>query len=116
MEAQPEPLKAVVGIYAARLAMPWVRSLKEKRSLVRPVLEQLKSRFPVSVARLDETDSHAFENVGFVIIGSSTLWVERVLREAANFLAHGQYQIQEERWQIEVIDLSEANQPTLWLG
>jgi hypothetical protein len=115
MEAQPEPLKAVVGIYAARLAMPWVRSLKEKRSLVRPVLEQLKSRFPVSAARLDETDSHAFENVGFVVIGSSALWVERVLQEAAAFLAQGDYGIEEERWQIEILDLSEATSTARYL-
>jgi len=27
---------AYVGFYAARLEMPWVRSLKEKRALVRP--------------------------------------------------------------------------------
>ncbi|HEX2865023.1 MAG TPA: DUF503 family protein, partial [Deinococcales bacterium] len=45
--------RAFVGVYQARLVMPWVRSLKEKRSLVKPVTERLKARFPVSVARLD---------------------------------------------------------------
>jgi uncharacterized protein YlxP (DUF503 family) len=59
-----------IGVYLVRLEMPWARSLKEKRSLVKPVSEKLKARFPVSVARLGGLDSHDWELLGVTAISS----------------------------------------------
>ncbi len=95
-------MPAYVGFYAARLEMPWVRSLKEKRALVRPVIEKIRARFPVSAARLEGLDVHGWEAVGFVVIGNEAGWVEEVLVQVAAFLrASGEYAVREER--IEVV-------------
>lgn len=55
-------MKAYLGLYTARLETP-ARSLKEKRALIKPVLERLKARFPVSAARLYGLDAWGYEVV-----------------------------------------------------
>lgn len=101
-------MKAYLGIYTARLEMPWVKSLKEKRALVKPTIERLRSRFPVSAARLAGQDDHGWEVVGFSLIGYDGVWVETVLREAADFIAtQAEYQVVNSSWSIEEVSLEE---------
>jgi len=92
---------AYIGVYAARLEMPWVKSLKEKRALVRPVLERVRARFPVSAARLDGLDAHGWETLGLVAIGNDPLWVEAVLKKAASFLReNGEFLVRAEELEV----------------
>jgi len=101
-------MKAYLGIYTARLEMPWVKSLKEKRALIKPTIERLRSRFPVSAARLAGQDDHSWEVVGFSLIGYDGVWVETVLREAADFIAaQAEYQVVHSSWIIEEVSLEE---------
>lgn len=94
-----------VGSYTVRLEMPWVHSLKEKRALIRPVIERLRVRFPVSAARLNGLNAHTWEEVGFVVLGSDGGWVEKMVREAASFIAAGgNYTLCEEWWSIERLE------------
>lgn len=99
-------MKAYLGVYTARLEMPWVRSLKEKRALVKPAVERLRSRFPVSAARLAGQDDHGWEVVGFTVLGYDVVWVETILREAADFLAaQAEYEVVEESWKVDEVSL-----------
>lgn len=99
-------MNAYLGIYTARLEMPWVRSLKEKRALVKPAVEKLKSRFPVSAARLAGQDEWSWEAVAFTLIGHDRVWVETTLQQAAQFLAtQSGVQVAQEWWQIEEVSL-----------
>lgn len=74
-----------VGVCLLRLEMPWVRSLKEKRALVKPVAEKLKTRFPVSVSRLDGLNKHDWELLGISAISHDPTWLEGVLNKASRF-------------------------------
>ena len=76
-----------VGVLTVRFATPFVRSLKEKRSLIKPVTEGLKVRFPVSVARLDGLDQHDWELVGLAAIAADPVWLRGMLDRAAEFVA-----------------------------
>ncbi|MCS7059262.1 MAG: DUF503 domain-containing protein [Meiothermus sp.] len=101
-------MKAYLGVYTARLEMPWVRSLKEKRALVKPAIERLRARFPVSAARLAGQDDHAWEVVGFSLIGYDGVWVENVLHQAAEFIAaQGEYRVVQAQWSVEEVSLEE---------
>jgi len=75
-----------VGVYLARLELPWARSLKEKRSVVKPVVERLKARFPVSVARLDGLNAHAWEVIGASALSSDAGWLEGLLNSVDLFV------------------------------
>lgn len=96
-----------IGVYLARLEMPWVSSLKEKRSLVRPVTERLKVRFPVSVARLDGLESHTWERIGATAISHDAVWLEGMLNRVDSFVAsQGPYRVVESSVEVEVWEAS----------
>jgi uncharacterized protein len=75
-----------VGVLLVTLETPAVHSLKEKRSLILPITERLKARFPVSVARLDGLNAHAWERIGVSAISADPGWLERVLGSALAFV------------------------------
>ncbi len=105
-------MPAYVGVYTARLEMPWVRSLKEKRALVRPVIERIKARFPVSAARLEGQNDHKWEAVGFVVIGAEAEWVEATLQAVADFLErHGEFRVRAVGFEVVRWDLEDPGLP-----
>ncbi len=75
-----------VGVLLVTFDLPGVTSLKEKRSLVKPVTERLKTRFPVSVARLDGLDAWSWERIGVCAISADRVWLERALASALAFV------------------------------
>jgi uncharacterized protein len=90
-----------VGVLTVRVEMPWVASLKEKRALVRPVVERLKVRYPLTVARLDGLDAHDWEVIGVATISNDYAWVEETLRMAADYIAReGPYRVTDEHTEI----------------
>ena len=93
-----------VGVLTIRVEMPWVENLKEKRALVRPVVERLKVRFPLTVARLDGLDAHDWEVIGVATISNDYAWVQDTLRMAADYIAkEGPYRVTEEHTEIRVL-------------
>lgn len=51
-------MPAWVGVLQVEIGCPWARSLKEKRSLLRPLLDRWRRGYAVSVARIDALDAH----------------------------------------------------------
>lgn len=92
-----------VGVFQARLEMPWVHSLKEKRALVKPVVERLKVRFAVSAARLDGLDAHDWETIGVTALSSDRAVLEALLQKVEAFVAaQGEYRVSESRIDLEL--------------
>jgi uncharacterized protein len=90
-----------IGVYTAKLEMPWVSNLKEKRALIRPITERLKARFPVSVARLDGLDAHDWEIIGVVSISHDATWLDGVLHDVSSFIvSNGEYTVKDETFEI----------------
>ena len=95
-----------VAIYIADIRTPWVRSLKEKRGIIKPVTEKLKVRFPVSVARLDGLNEHAWERVGVSAISADGVWLEGLLERVHSFVcAQGSYEVEVVSRSVEIWDL-----------
>ncbi len=64
-----------------------MKSLKEKRGLIKPVVEKLKVRFPVSAARLDGLNAHDWELIGVSAISHDAVWLEGLLNRVGDFVA-----------------------------
>lgn len=94
-----------VGVLLVELSLPWAGSLKEKRSQILPVTEKLKSRFPVSVARLDGLNEHGWELVGVSALSNDRVWLEGMLSKALEFVAARDLQVSRSQLDIEVWDL-----------
>lgn len=69
----------VTGSLAVDLLLGDVHSLKEKRSVVRPLLAELRRRFPVSVAEVGWQDLHRRALLGIAVVGSAPGYVCDVL-------------------------------------
>jgi uncharacterized protein YlxP (DUF503 family) len=64
-----------------------VHSLKQKRSLVRPVIADIRKRFEVSVAEVDHLDLHRRAGIGVAVVAPDSAHVVRVLDELERMVA-----------------------------
>ena len=62
------------------------RSLKAKRAAIRPIVDGLRHRFPVSVAEVDHQDQWQRAAIGVAVIGSSETQVREVLASVERFV------------------------------
>ena len=76
----------VVGIVKLELRIPYSRSLKAKRSVVKKVLERTRARFNVTVAEVDKQDVYARAVIGCAIVGSDQRYVNGAVDRILDFI------------------------------
>lgn len=64
-----------------------VHSLKEKRSIVRPLVAELRRRFALSVAEAGHLDLHRRGAIGVAVVAADSGHVVDVLDECERFVA-----------------------------
>ncbi|QNE13456.1 DUF503 domain-containing protein [Pseudarthrobacter sp. NBSH8] len=64
-----------------------VQSLKEKRSVIRPLLAELKRRFGVSVAEVGDHEQHRRSQVGAGLVAADRAHLVEVLTAVERFVA-----------------------------
>jgi uncharacterized protein len=70
----------------AELFLRECRSLKTKRSIVRPIVEGLRKRYRVSVSEIDHQDVRQRATVGIAAVASSHGHLLEILDEVERFL------------------------------
>jgi len=73
----------VVGILRLTLYVPGASSLKDKRQVLRKVVDRLRARFNVSVAEVGENDIWQRAVVGIAAIANDHSFVNEVLDKCA---------------------------------
>jgi len=68
-----------VGVASFDLLLGDVRSLKEKRSLVRPIVAELHRKFAVSVAETGEQDLYRRAEIGVAVVSGDLGHIKDVL-------------------------------------
>ena len=64
-----------------------VRSLKQKRSVVRPIVAELQRRFSVSAAETGSMDLHRRAGIGVAVVAADRAHVVEVLDAAERMVA-----------------------------
>jgi uncharacterized protein YlxP (DUF503 family) len=64
-----------------------VRSLKQKRSYVRPLVSELRNRFAVAVAETDYLDRHRRAEIGVAVVAADAGHCITVLDRCEEFVA-----------------------------
>ena len=64
-----------------------VHSLKEKRSIVRPLVAALSKGFPVAVAEVADQDLHRRTRIGVTTVSGTAAHLAEVLDEVERFVA-----------------------------
>lgn len=80
-----------------RLYAPWVHSLKEKRMVVKSVMAKLRNKFNVSIAEVDEQDTHQIIVIGVAAIVPHNAQADSVMEEIRYFI--------EENTEAEIMDI-----------
>jgi uncharacterized protein YlxP (DUF503 family) len=76
----------IIGVMTAQLHLFGIGSLKEKRSIVKSLVERLKSRFNISVAEVDFNDSKVKAMVGIAIVSNDSRFIGQQFDTIINFI------------------------------
>jgi uncharacterized protein len=68
------------------LRLPLSHSLKEKRAIIRPIIDGLRNRFHVSVSEVDHQNLWQRTVIGIAIVGPSVGQVEEILASCERFV------------------------------
>lgn len=93
-----------LGVLIVDVETPWAQSLKQKRAVLTPIVERMRRRFALSVARLDGLDSHSWERIGVSAIGNDRIVVERLLGRALGLVATSDVRVGDHTLDVEVWD------------
>jgi uncharacterized protein len=71
---------------AIELHIPQSHSLKEKRAVLRPLLDGVRNRYPVAAAETEYQDKWQRAEIGIVAVSSSATLVAQVIDDAERFV------------------------------
>ena len=75
-----------LGVLRADIHLPRAQSLKDKRSALKSLRDQLRGRFNIAVAEVDANETWQRATVGISALGEDRAYVEGLLREVAEWL------------------------------
>ncbi|WP_171171004.1 DUF503 domain-containing protein [Streptomyces sp. I05A-00742] len=76
-----------VGTLSFDLLLGDVRSLKEKRSVVRPIVAELHRKFAVSVAEVGDQDLYRRARIGLAVVSGDTEHLIDILDRCERWVA-----------------------------
>lgn len=93
LQVIPGCVKALVGsvkmftaICKLDLLLMESTSLKEKRRIVRSIVERLKNRFNISIAEVGHPEALRRTALGLALVSNETAYLERMLDKVINFV------------------------------
>jgi uncharacterized protein YlxP (DUF503 family) len=76
----------VVSMIQIIFEIPDIDNIKEKRRVVKSVMEKMRRRFKLSAAEIDLQDSLTFAQIGGALVSNSKTFGETVLRKAFDMI------------------------------
>ena len=76
----------IIGAARVTLYMDAVDSLKEKRRVVKPLLQRIHNRFNVAAAEIADLDDHRIATLGITCVSNSGPHCDEVLATVTSFI------------------------------
>jgi len=76
----------VVSMIQIIFEIPDAVNIKEKRRVVKSVIEKMRQRFHLSAAEIDLQDSLSFSQIGGALVSNSRTFGETVLQKVFNMI------------------------------
>jgi uncharacterized protein len=76
----------IVGISSFELHLPSCRSLKEKRKVVKSIVDRIHQRYRISVAETGFHDLHQRAEISLAAVATGEAEMERMLEEVHNLV------------------------------
>ena len=77
-----------IGAIEFDLLLGDIHSLKEKRSMVRPIVAEVRRKFQISVAEVDHLDLHRRAGIAVAVVSPDAKHLTEVLDDVERFVAH----------------------------
>ena len=95
----------IIGVLTMRIHMNGIASLKEKRSIVKSLIERLKSRFNVSVAEVDDQNLWQLATIGVCCVSNSSRHTNEVLSKVVDSIVNGRFDVEILNYEIELLSI-----------
>lgn len=76
----------IVKTIVIKLYAPWVHSLKEKRGIVKSICSKVSNKFNVSIAEVDEQNTHQTIVLGLAYVSIDAVQADRIYEHIINFI------------------------------
>jgi uncharacterized protein YlxP (DUF503 family) len=76
----------IVGLCEIDLSIPESHSLKDKRQILRSLLDNLRNKFNISVAEVGRMDAWQRATVGIACVSNETKFTVQVLNKAMDYV------------------------------
>lgn len=76
----------IVGMMQAQLRLYGIGSLKDKRRIVKSVVERIQSRFNVSISEIEAQDSKVHAVIGICATANDSMFIQQQLETVKSFL------------------------------
>jgi uncharacterized protein len=96
-------MKMNVGVATIRVRLPENSSLKGKRSVIKSVVDQVRNRFNVAVAEVDDLDAWQIATLGVSCVSNDTQHTNEVLSKVVGFIGNGRFDLEMLDYEIELL-------------
>ncbi|MFH1663160.1 MAG: DUF503 domain-containing protein [Chloroflexota bacterium] len=93
----------IVGVCRIKLRIPENMSLKGKRRVLKSIITQLKNKFNVAVAEVDDQQLWQIATLGVCSVSNDSRYANEVLSKVMNFITNGRFEIEILDYEIEII-------------
>lgn len=76
----------IVGTCVAVFRAEWVNSLKEKRMVLKSLMEKTRHKFNISIAEVDTQDEHKILTIGFACVTNETRHADSMVNHVLDFM------------------------------
>jgi uncharacterized protein YlxP (DUF503 family) len=92
----------IIGACRIKLYLPGVFSLKEKRSRLKPLLNDLRRQFNVAVAEIGSQDVWQSAEIAIVAVANESKHIYTVLEKAVHWLEENHFDVELVDWSVEI--------------
>lgn len=79
-------MKMIIGTCKVYFRAEWVESLKEKRMVVKSLLDKVHHKFNVSIAEIENQDLHKSIVLGFCCVTNEVSHANSIIDHVLNFM------------------------------
>ena len=91
-----------VGFCKIRLRLPENLELKGKRRVLKSIVAQVRNKFNVSIAEVDDQDAWQIAVLGVTCVSNSNQFTNEVLSKVVNFVDNGRFEVEMLDYEIEI--------------
>jgi len=92
-----------VGVCRMSLRLPENLSLKGKRQVLKSITTQVKNKFNVSIAEVDDQDLWQLATLGICCVSNNKRYTNKVLSKVVGFITNSRFEIEILNYEIEIL-------------